>query len=762
MKDYDVGANVATGRPDTSPPQSEGELEPQRVIDFERLDEFGKSLAKLRSAAIKDRKASGIEDIWREDEEYYEGIDEKNRSEERATWRTKPPGQTDISNRESETQSTLFMNITGPFVESGSARIADMLMPMDDKSWRMDPTPVPELVKLSKGDYSPELIRQANLEEPDDPERAQELLKAGIDAALKEAKDKTKLAEKRIEDWMEEAQWHAQNRLIIEDAARVGTGVLKGPVAKVCKRVAWSNEQQTAVINTALKPESRRIDYWNLFPEDACGDNIHNGSYVWERDHFSKRQVRDLKSDPECIKEQIDKVLKEGPHKAKTEYEDIGDVSSDKDRPNRFEVWYFTGTAEKADIEAGGHDCSDIKDAHMNVHLMMINNSVVKVTRPLLSYKLFPYDVMVWRKRANHWTGIGLGREIRPAQKMLTAAIRHLNDNAGQAAGPMGVYRLGAVYPADGGKMGMGPRRWYAIPEDADPTITPQNAIGYVKIDMMINELLAIIELALRFAELLSGMPLLMQGQPTQSMPKTLGGQQLFANNASVTARRIAKLFDDRITEPQIQSYYEYLLVYGENDEEKGDYLINATGSSALVDREIQNQELISLGMLVLEPRYGIDPEKWAREYLKSRKFDPHAFAFDDDDRKQLMQRLAQGGEDSAMDIAQLKDDTARWAKAVDVQLEQLKLSAETGEKQKDRDMEMLLATLDQELAEAELSGRQMIEADKIKGMLAQATMRLTTQARLANAAGVSAAPQVAVPAIEPAGRAPNGQAFQK
>lgn len=45
-----------------------------------KLDELGRKLAKTRNEAINERAASGFEQIWREDEEYYNGIDDLNRS----------------------------------------------------------------------------------------------------------------------------------------------------------------------------------------------------------------------------------------------------------------------------------------------------------------------------------------------------------------------------------------------------------------------------------------------------------------------------------------------------------------------------------------------------------------------------------------------------------------------------------------------------------------------------------------------------------
>ena len=95
------------------------------------LEALGIAIAAKRSAAIKGRQESGIEDEWLEDEEFYEGIDDANRGEV-ATWNGKPPGRTtpDVD----DTSSTIFLNITRPYCDAASASLADMLLPTDDSA----------------------------------------------------------------------------------------------------------------------------------------------------------------------------------------------------------------------------------------------------------------------------------------------------------------------------------------------------------------------------------------------------------------------------------------------------------------------------------------------------------------------------------------------------------------------------------------------------------------------------------------------------
>jgi len=729
----------------------------ENLARMAQLDAFGQSLSKTRAEAISGRLSSGIEDIWTEDEEFYDGIDDLNRSDTRSTWRQKPPGQ--VATRPTATRSTVFPNITGPFVEAAASRITDMLLPTDDRPWELKPTPIPEMQALAKGEVPQQMQQQLDQQYPD-PAQADQAEKDLVEKAKRlvaAATEKAKLAEKRIEDWHVECQWHAQVRQIIEDAARMGTGVLKGPWPTQKKRVTWKDGRMQQVSD--IKPGSKWIDPWNIYPDPACGEDIHNGNFVWERDYLTKRQLQMLVGQEGYIKEQIATCLQEGPQTATATYKETPDAVADPtNQKNKFEVWYYHGMAEREDMEAAGCDCG-VGDEYIAIPAMVtiVNNHVIRASLNPLDTGEFPYDIFVWRRRIGFWAGIGVARQIRVAQKIVTAATRNLMDNAGVAAGPMLVFRQGSVFPADG-VPGIGPRKVYYIDKDDDSIQDATKAIGVVKVDMMVNELLAIVNFGMQLAEQTTGLPMILQGQ-MGTAPDTVGGMTMLNNNASSTLRRLARLFDDRITEPHLRRYYVWLLQYGE-DSEKGDYFIDARGSSALVERDIQNQEIAQMGSIVLDVRFGLDPKKWAQEYLKSRHFDPKRFEYDDEEWKKVVEQMTQGKQDPREAIAQLKAQTDERLKSMDQQFESQENALE-------REFNLILAELEREMDTFASQNNRDMSFDQVKAKLSEAVIRAKQDDKKLRLQGYLAtrktnpAEQVATPAAEPAGRARPGRAFQ-
>jgi hypothetical protein len=790
---------IGTG-PQTSDQAAADQLGPedQRSLDdarSERLNALGLALAKKRGDAIQGRQQCGIESVWIGDEEHYQGVDDANRAEHINAWHTKPPGMV-TPPPAGTTRSTVFPNVTRPYCDAAAARIADMLLPNDDRNWSLEPTPVPELAEIAAGQI-PDWMQQEMQAEPGvDAARMQQMQAAVIDQAKKivdEAKKMADKAQERISDWQIEGQWHAEVRRVIEDAARCGSGVLKGPVPvkrkvviledvagdgqaaphpNVFQRIvtgirtmltnAKIQTQKQLIVKEEIKPASKWVSFWNFFPDPACGDNLHNGSFTFEKDYLAPKQLKDLKGTPGYIDNQIEACLEEGPMRA---------VAPSKDNPNdyanksgegdtRFEIWYYHGSLDKEELAAAGCDCPEGEDVPLiPAQVTMVNNRVIRASLNPLDSGDYPYDIMPWQRQPGSPWGIGVARQGRTPQRIVTAATRNLMDNGGLSAGPQIILKNGLIVPADGNYT-ITPRKvWYAG-EDSDIEDVSK-AITFVDVPSMQAELMEIIQFGLKMMEDSTGLPMLLQGQQGKA-PDTVGGMTLLNNNASAVLRRLARTFDDCVTEPHIRRYYTWLLQYGEDDE-KGDCQIDARGSSALVERDLQATEIAQMAAVVTNPIFGLDPKKWARELLKSRKFDSRLFEYDDPQWQKIVEQMGQKPQDPREAIAQLKAQT-------DEKLLQLTQTFEATENEKERENKVVIEMINEKISNAELDSVERQVLEKLKSDLASVTLKLGVQREISAATlaldahkhhTLPALKAVTAPPSEPGGRAQPGRSFQ-
>jgi len=778
--------------------EAEAKAEQERADKIEKLTV---SVVKKRSDAVQGRKNSGIEEEWQEDEDFYVGIDDANR--ESLSKPISHTGGASSIRKVSTTRSTVFINITRPYVDSAAARVGDLLLPTDDRNFGIGPSPIPELME-AMGDPTPlqgpmgqQVMMQPNVndvpagamggmptnvpgvgDKPQDQMGAMPMPNMGPrpmtvgDLAAKQmsiARKKADAAQKRIDDWLVQCQHNAEMRKVIEDCARLGTGVIKGPFPKKYKyrRAVASGGMMALEMMEEIAPASKRVDPWNLFPDPNCGESIHNGSYLFERDYMTARQLKELVGLPDYDEGKIAQVLEEGPKKKAEGVR--GDRTLQDDE--RFEVWYYYGFIEKDDLDAMGCECEDVLEQIPAV-LTLVNDCVIKATLSPIESGEFPFDVMPWQRRQLMPWGIGVARQLNTPQRMLNAATRNMMDNAGLSAGPQIVMKRGVVTPADG-KWEITPRKQWWINEDAD-AVQVQHAFMAIQIPAMQVELNNIIQFALAMAEQTTGLPMLLQGQSGQVGPagETVGGMTILMNNASVVLRRMARTFDDYITEPHIRRYYDWLMVYGEDENEKGDFVIDARGSSALVERDLQNQAVMQLGQMVLNPAFGISPDRWMREALKAQRLDPEKFLLTPEEKQALQQQAAQQQQAPApaVQAAQIKAEADLKKAEISANLTEKRISVDRDrdtvyvQAQGNRDQiqaqaKMAELQLKRELALLEYANTNRLAIQDVKASLAETAMKLQVQKELS---AMGKPKQVIKPPSEPAGKAPSGEAYQR
>lgn len=729
----------------------------------QQLAAFASSVVAKRKEAVDARKLSGIEEIWQQDEEHYNGIDEWNTGEAMHKPSTKE-GRVTITKKGKGSKSTAFVNITQPYVDLVTAREFDMLFPTDDKPFAFEPTPIPEINKLTDSQTP---MPDGKMTEGD-----------AAKAFIAEAKEKADAAETQVWDWLAESRWHTEGRKVIQQKNMVGTGVLKGPFPEVRTKTKAIKSQfggMQVEKHTEIVPSTKMIDVWNLYPDPACGNDIHNGGFIFEKDTITGKQLKALKG-AGYMDAEIDRVLEEGPNKRylSDDYRRRQNNSFFQEQ-DVYEIWYYHGQATKQDMLAIGCECDD----DIDVLVVMVNEHVIKAKKQSLESGQFPYDVFVYQERINYWAGIGVARGVRVAQNMLNAATRAMLDNSGLTAGPQIIYRSGIIRPADG-KVELTPHKiWYV---DEDATLQDvRDAFMSIVIPNNQQHMEAIIRLAMEFAERVTSMPLMLQGQQGAST-ETVGGMQILQQNSNTVLRRTAKLFDD-VVERHIGRYYDWLMQYGENEAAKGDFNIVVKGSSALYERDAQSQAVIQLVQFANDPGFSLSKERLMIEILKSNKISPDRVSLTDDEKKKLQSQpppvepaiqVAQIRGQSQMQVEQAKSKSDM----AEIEAKRQEMESEMALKlqmaQADRDHEMQIKQLEMQIKVMELSQSSEQSIDSIKAALASDAMRLSTQKELSYASmeqdghhkerDKQHEKEIAVmpPPTEPVGKASSGHSYEQ
>lgn len=744
-----------------------------------RLESLARTLLAKRSEAIEHRAASGIEKHWREWQRAFDGVDGTVGKDGMLDFATGEAWLPNLKNQ--QRRSKVIVNIIRGKCETAEGRFSEIQLPSDDRNWGLLNTKVPQSV--SKPSVVAGLVSQPQ-QPPEDPmaQDPQVPPKPPVDQAksIKDDLEKRRSGmEEEIDDQLSECGFNGESRKVIRSAVRFGTGILKGPnVIKTISR-AWTRQTDesgtTYVLQSAenLKPASKWVSNWDVYPDPNCGNEPKRGAYIWERDHILPREIKNLKGIPGYKEEQLAKVLQEAPKRTTVDIDKGGTYqakTSSLTKGAPYERWEYYGDIDREDLEAMGCQCDEALGDTISACVVFINDVPVKAANNMLDTGELPYDFFQWVEIEDSPWGMGEPGKIIWQQRIITAAWREMMNNAGASSGPIVIMGEG-VEPEDGDWTLSGNKVWIDTTENGDVS----KAFRQFQLTNNQAELEKIILLALKFTDLESGTPALAQGEKGSS-PETLGGMQMLMAAADTTRRNQVKHYDDHITRPHITRYYHWNMMYNDKEEIKGDFEVDARGTSVLLVRDQTAQSLMQILSLRADPEVNlqVDWGKTIRQLFQALHLDVLKPAEEVEAERAKVQptppvqvQVAQVREQGAMAREQLKAKELADHAAADAAMAMEDHKIKTSEAEKERQNKIALAMINEQMQSIELSSVEKQVLDKIKAELAKTSMSLSVQKDLSLASHTvdlhkHATPQVAKPAFEPRGRAPNGQAFTK
>ena len=573
--------------------------EKRRQIE-EMVQIFGGGLQTLfnTQAGLKQE----IEQRWLDDLRHYNGVYDKD---------------TQAKLDDNKKGSRIFVNLTRSKCNTAESKWSDLVLPTDDRNWGIKPTPVPSLVEALTNEKVLQLVDGTTPTDPDtgevytEKDLAEETMKAATKAA--------KLMEDEINDQLTEAGYNGVCRDVIHNAVVMGTGIIKGPMVEHRAKKAWvkqevkqdgsdqvkqdGSNQWVLSTHEEYKPTAGDVDPWNFFP-DMAATRWEDCEFTFERHMMIKKDLIKLAKQPGFLTAQVARVLLTEPSVSSganlsylNELREINGITQIQ-FDNRYEVLEYHGPIKKEDLIACGCKGINMEDTLEEYEglVWICNGIVMKVGLNHMDTDELPYNLLCWEKDDTNVFGFGVPYRMRSPQKVMNASWRMVLDNAALSTGPQILINKSLVEPADG-VWELSPRKiWWLTSKD--PKFRADFAMQTFNIDSHQVELTAIFEMAHRLADEETSVPQMQMGnQPgdTQqpAMLKTLGGTALWMSANNIMMRRAGKSFDDDITSPFITRFYDWNMQFNQKAEIKGDYSVDARGTSVLLVREMQARNIM-------------------------------------------------------------------------------------------------------------------------------------------------------------------------
>ena len=552
----------------------------------EQMQIFGQGLQNNfdKQVSLKEE----IEQRWLDDLRHYHGVYDRRTEQE-------------LANKKNN--SKIFVNLTRAKSNTAESKWSDLVLPTDDRNWGIKPTPVPTLANALTDETPITMVDGSQAVDPEtnEPHKVKDL----AEETMKKAEKAGKMMEMEIDDQLVEAGYNATCRDVIHDAVVMGTGIIKGPMIERRAKKAWIQDESgnwVMDVREEVKPSAERVDPWNFFP-DMSAVKFEDSEFIFERHLLTKKGLRKLAKQPGFMPRQINRVLQNAPNarSAKLNYlnelREISGITSIQ-QDNRYEVLEYHGPIEKGDLIAcgcKGIDMEDELEEHDGI-VWVCMGIVIKVGLNHMDSDDLPYNVLNWEKDDTTTFGFGIPYRMRAPQKVMNASWRMVLDNAGLSTGPQILINKSLVEPADG-VWELSPRKiWWM--QSKDPKFRADYAMQTFNIDSKQQELTNIFEIAHRLADEETSVPQMsmgtMQGDAQQpAMLKTLGGTALWMSSNNIMMRKAVKNFDDDITVPFLTRFYDWNMQFNEKPEIKGDFNVDARGTSVLLVREMQARNIM-------------------------------------------------------------------------------------------------------------------------------------------------------------------------
>ena len=516
----------------------------------------------------------------------------------------------------------VWADLTETKCRAASAWIREIVLPVGEQPWGIDPTPVPDLPMPIKQSVVSKALQQAQQTMvqaaqagggPMDPGEFRDLvmqlgdkLRGDAETLYKKmAATRAKRMEAKISDDLVQGGYPEAMDSFVEDFVTYPSAILKGPFYARHKALSWGAGWMPKVSNNPAQSWDR-VSPFDAYPAPSAR-SPQQGDFI-ERVRFRRDELHDLKGLPGYQDEQIDHALR--------------DYSS-----GHLEGWLWT-EAERQRLEqetmymwlspAGVIDALNFWGSIPGWKLMSYGVPNLEETQEYEcnvlvcgSYVLYaalnvnPMGQRPYRKACyDEIPGAFWGRSIpdlcSTSQKMCNGIACALADNLSIASGPQVWTHVDRL--ADGEQsLEMFP--WKNWQLKSDPTQGVNPGIGFFQPDDRAQSLMATYDKWELKADDATGIPRYTYGnERIGGAGNTASGLSMLMNSAAKGLRRAISNIDGNVISPTVNDTFINEMLYNDDESIKGDNIIVPRGAAAILIRESAQQRRLQFLTLTANP----------------------------------------------------------------------------------------------------------------------------------------------------------------
>lgn len=531
--------------------------------------------------------------------------------------------------------NAVFTDLTETKCRAASAWIREIVLPVGEQPWGVEPTPMPDLPMPIKTAVVQRALAQAEqaMQEaaqsgggvmpPDEYrdlvlELGEKLRGDAEKAYCKAAEKRAKRMEKQIADRMAQGNYQAAIDGFIEDFVTYPAALLKGPFYKRQRQLQWGSDFKPKVSNPAV-PWWDRVSPFDAYPAPSS-TSPQQGDFI-ERVRFRRSELHDLKGLPGYKDDQIDKALMdysggrlEGwlwteSERQRLEQETLFMWLTPEGVIDAINYWgsvpgwkLITWGVEGIEDETRDYECN----------VLLCGSYVLYATLnpdPLMQR---PYRKACYDEIPGAFWGRSIPDLAGTSQKMCNFLGSAFADNLGIASGPQ--VWVHADRFADGEQsMELFPWKIWQLKSDPQAAGAAAPGIGFFQPDDRSGPLMMAYEKWELKADDATGIPRYTYGnERAGGSADTASGLSMLMTNAAKGLRRAISNIDLNVISPTVNDTFTNEMLYNPDPSMKGDCVIVPRGAAAILIREAAQQRRIQFLGLTGNP---IDSELIGGKY---------------------------------------------------------------------------------------------------------------------------------------------------
>jgi len=499
--------------------------------------------------------------------------------------------------------SEVYVMLTGTKCRAAESWINDVMRPIGERPWTINPTPMPDIPPELESEVRDEvagvfrsvLDRAGQMGMMVDPAKLRSEIRNYAekerDNALKklqeEALERAERMSMKIDDQLVEGGWQDAFWTAISDAVTLKAGIIKGPVVRRRKTQKWVQGPQGWVVDAvdALVTEFDRVSPFDLYP--APDSRNPDDGYLIERHKLTRSDLIAMIGVPGYSEDKIRLALKEYGN-GKNEMLSIDseramiDFGSTESLTNteKIEALEFWGSVQGKLLKEWGMKGEIDDELEYEVNAWQVGSYVIRAILNPDKLGRKPYSVDSYERVAGSFWGKGIPELMSDIQHVCNAVARSIVNNAAFSSGPMLEINSERVQEH-------GNEVWpWKVFQATNQQMSESPAVRFYQPNIVVAPLLQVFEFFAAMAEDQTGIPRWAYGNTDiGGAGATSSGLSMLMTNASRGIKEVVTHIDKMI-KGCIERQYDYNMAYDPDETLKGDCKIMARGSSSLLAKE--------------------------------------------------------------------------------------------------------------------------------------------------------------------------------